>query len=111
MNCKPGDLAVIVRCPDLWSKFRGRIVQVLRIAPTHTFKLPDGYVNEGCPANVWLCELQSPMTVPLAGGLSCSARYVCIRDAALRPIRDTGDDAQDETLQWLPVPSKMVEPA
>ena len=28
-------------------------------------------------------------------------------DKNLRPIRDPGDDAQDETLKWLDVPSKI----
>lgn len=28
-----------------------------------------------------------------------------VYDGALRPIRDPGEDAQDETLSWLPVPS------
>jgi hypothetical protein len=30
----------------------------------------------------------------------------CVADACLRPIRDPGDDASDETLEWLPVPSR-----
>jgi hypothetical protein len=29
-----------------------------------------------------------------------------VADDCLRPIRDPGDDAQDETLSWLPVPSR-----
>lgn len=32
-------------------------------------------------------------------------------DANLRPIRDPGDDAQDETLSWLKVPSGNEVPA
>jgi hypothetical protein len=32
-------------------------------------------------------------------------------DSILRPIRDPGDDAQDETLSWLPVPSTEKEAA
>ena len=28
------------------------------------------------------------------------------KDSQLRPIRDPGDDARDETLEWLPVPSR-----
>ena len=31
---------------------------------------------------------------------------VSFDDRSLRPIRDPGDDAQDETLQWLDAPSK-----
>ena len=28
-----------------------------------------------------------------------------VYDGVLRPIRDPGEDAQDETLSWVPVPS------
>ncbi|MBC7602758.1 MAG: hypothetical protein H7255_08885 [Ramlibacter sp.] len=36
---------------------------------------------------------------------------VAIRDEVLRPTHDPGDDAQDETLAWLPSPAKQGEPA
>jgi hypothetical protein len=29
-------------------------------------------------------------------------------DEALRPIRDPGEDARDQTLDWLPVPTKEI---
>jgi hypothetical protein len=32
-------------------------------------------------------------------------------DRRLRPIRDPGEDATDETLLWLPVPTKQTESA
>jgi hypothetical protein len=34
--------------------------------------------------------------------------YGFVLDFQLRPIRDPGDDAQDETLDWLPVPTKEL---
>lgn len=34
-----------------------------------------------------------------------------VQDSILRPLRDPGDDAQDESLQWLPVPSTEKEAA
>lgn len=30
-------------------------------------------------------------------------------DSYIRPLRDPGEDAQDETLSWLPVPSTEKE--
>ena len=88
MNCKPGDLAVIVRSGQLSNI--GKLVKVLR-----------GY--EGRPNSWWVCcdsELQGFYSAWPAGA------EVGQYDHHLRPIRDPGDDARDETLEWLPVPSR-----
>lgn len=84
MNCKPGDLAVIVR-GAAFAKYIGAIVKVVET---------DGVF--------WSTEksLDGNETYP-----------IIIPDSCLRPIRDTGDDAKDETLQWLPVPSTEKEAA
>lgn len=78
MNCKPGDLAIVT-----WSETGclGHIVEVLRPY--------DGYVfaNEG--PSWWVMDKGQKM-------------HCC--DSCLRPLRDPGEDAQDETLTWLPVP-------
>lgn len=94
MNCKPGDLAVIVATQDpYWLKDIGRLVNVL--AP----------FGDGAS---WFIS-------PVDGsGFECRGRVfqkMGEYDRNLRPIRDPGDDAQDETLQWLPVPSKVTESA
>ena len=88
MNCKPGDLAVIVDTQDpRWLKDIGRLVNILE-------PFGDGVS--------WFIS-------PVDGrGFEMSGRVLqrmCEYDKNLRPIRDPGDDAQDETLQWLPVPS------
>ncbi len=70
--------------------------------------LPDGYPQE--PArrkNVWVVEWASEMSYPTGIGDRLT-KFGVMPDHALRPIRDPGDDATDETLQWLPVPSKEV---
>lgn len=78
MNCKPGDLAVVVRLTneDL-RPYLGRIVTCVRLGDMD-------------------CWETAPMLEP----------YRCVYDGALIPIRDPGDDAKDETLSWLPVPSR-----
>lgn len=79
MNCKPGDLAINVSGRP---ECRGEIYEVLR-------------VYSGClPGPAWIV-------------MHRGEEFHC-RDDVLRPIRDPGDDATDETLQWLPVPSKEV---
>lgn len=86
MNCKQGDLAVL-----LWRsvapEHHGRIVQCVRAdGPwwTVTPELPIA----GQPGRFW------------SG----------VHDSALRPLRDPGDDAQDETLAWKPVPLPAIQP-
>ena len=62
MNCKPGDLAVIVNTAAWNQKYLGRFVRIIKAGPT----LPFG--------PTWEVE-------NLPGGLYCE-------DSALRPIRD-----------------------
>ena len=88
MNCKPGDLAVVVsqskhKCPPQM----GAIV----------------VIGEGMWGNCWRTL---PATIDPRDG-----REVAIPDSHLRPIRDPGDDARDETLDWLPVPTREGVPA
>lgn len=80
MNCKPGDLAVIVSS-QRGPKPIGSIVRILLRGPD------------------WLGHA----TWLTTGARDGSDWH---RDCVLRPIRDPGDDAQDESLSWLPVPSR-----
>jgi len=83
MNCKPGDLAVLIRVLD--SEFNpniGRIVEVLHRAPD----------LDGEPA--WTCRMVgSPGHTEIGASQQADAR-----DRNLRPIRDPGNDAVDQTL-------------
>jgi hypothetical protein len=85
MNCRPGDMAVIVNGGQFHSEHEGKIVQVLHLlSPT---------------ADGPLWAYQPPL-------MSSKFRVVIpgVEDIVLRPIRDPGDDATDETLAWKPVP-------
>ena len=86
MNCKPGDLAVVVRARMDPSKI-GKIVEVIC---WHS------------RAKGWVVE--PPLCV---GGWE----FPAVHDDCLQPIRNPGDDAIDETLAWLPVPSKDIQHA
>lgn len=105
MNCKPGDLAVIVRVNANTKESLGRIVEVVHAEHPSTYILAFG-INEELPR--WLCR---GVGGPLKTHSGQVFDAVVIPDFALRPIRDPGDDAQDETLQWLPVPTKELEKA
>ena len=88
MNCKPGELAIVVGDPV--HIHDGRIVLCVR---------PDSDPGfQGC----WITE---PELYDADGTLYAPM------DNSLRPIRDPGDDARDETLEWLPVPSRETEAA
>ena len=84
MNCKPGDLAIVVSTlgyPRL-DRCRGMIVKVTAV---YEVRHPFGAM--------WAVE-DHPLIEHVA-------------DACLRPIRDPGDDAQDESFRWAPAPEKV----
>lgn len=101
MNCKPGDLAVVVKSSgygvagEISKLLVGRIVRVTKL---------DKPVAAGlhCSADlVW--SFEEPVKLEF-DGKSYTAHGIA--DDCLRPIRDPGDDARDESLSWLPVSSR-----
>jgi hypothetical protein len=90
MNCKPGDLALIVGADH--PQNLGRIVQVVRAYP---------YMQ-----NAWWVKHNGRPGVSLNGLVMEGWSF----DHELRPIRDPGDDAADESHAWLPpVPTTTKE--
>jgi hypothetical protein len=96
MNCKPGDLAVIVRST---SGNEGKFVTVLRWIGAYTF-----YHGERL-SDCWLVRLEQDMR-PKSGGVYHAGQEHAFPDSWLKPIRDPGEDAKDETLQWKEVPKE-----
>lgn len=86
MNCKPGDLAVVVRS---YRGYEGRIVRCVRLVGIID------WVKVGSQPT-WLVDPPFPVS---------DAPHL-IADCQLRPINNPGADAQDESLSWLPVPSR-----
>lgn len=98
MNCKPGDLAVVVVGPHI-----GKLVEVLHLAPFHNFQLPDGCINKGEPDGWHWCVkvLGAPVWVDIKdhpyGGRH--AMYGTVADASLRPIKGRPiDETIDEEI-------------
>jgi hypothetical protein len=103
MNCKPGDLAVIVRSVDpRLAQNIGLIIKVVRPF-LNGQRTPDGrtYWNSDQPR--WLVHSTS---ASLWDGVVKSCWHVCF-DASLRPIRD--QPGADQTLTWKPVPQPVPE--
>lgn len=86
MRCKPGDIARIIDAPR--TREIGMVDRLVKV----THRVYSVY---------WAIEHPIPM------GNDEFAAY--FHDSLLRPIRDPGDDAQDETLTWLPTPSTPKE--
>lgn len=106
MNCKQGDLAVIVNADNVENI--GKIVRVLRLV-SHGDCFPDinglsaTWIGD-CTA-LWVVECDSPLSWEAYDG-ACKTLHLQrpFGDEYLRPIRD--NDGEDETLQWAPVPTK-----
>lgn len=84
MNCKPGDLAIFLPPPYVSGyEFSGRVLRVIKPSAFH---------------GTWFVEPLFPN-----GDDSTWDKY-------LRPIRDPGDDAVDETIVRLgkPVPDEVT---
>lgn len=89
MNCKSGDLAVIVE-----SRVDTNVGGLVRVIG----------IDQWCEPGVWCVEALSRLTD--LWGMRCNPGHIgYAEDSKLRPIRDPGDDAKDETLSWKPVPS------
>jgi hypothetical protein len=105
MNCKPGDLAVVVRSKAPW--LLGRVVTCVRLHDSQTHDL-DGVPVGGATGPRWVID------PPLDTRMRLSGRHLLLytlADKSLRPLRNPGDDAQDETLSWKPVPQSDEVPA
>jgi len=96
MNCKPGDLAVIIK--GLFTERNvGKIVTVISPA-----------AQAGC----WIVQCDSPLKTVVGGLFRSESNIGPIEDHRLHPIRDPGDSAVDESTAWLPpVPTKQAETA
>lgn len=87
MNCKPGELAIIVKAMDSFERQHvGKIVRVLKIKE----------------CGHW--DYEAPYLFSVIGPFGCLC--VCLDDSQLRPIRD--NDGKDETLGWAPSPEKLT---
>lgn len=83
MNCREGDLAVIVKS---WRGHEGKIVRCVKFLGMRPFLY---------------CGVQPTWLIEPSLGMEHGMFF----DGQLRPIRDPGDEAQDESLSWKKVPS------
>ncbi|QIM51607.1 hypothetical protein [Hydrogenophaga crocea] len=98
MNCKPGDLAVIVRSG---AQNAGKLVEIARPATQAERKIFD-HRREGF--HWWVCSIGTP----IVDSWGDARMETALPDAWLRPIRDPGDDATDEMVQLLGKPQEVT---
>lgn len=91
MNVRAGDLAIVVGTFPLGKFLLGRIVKVLR-------QYDETVVDEP----TWVVEFPHEITHPVTGQRS---REVCAFARNLKPIRDPGEDAVEETLRRVEEPA------
>jgi hypothetical protein len=91
MNCKPGDLAVVVR-----SEFgnAGRIVEVLK--PLGVEPYWGGFRWDGANSKGAFCWLVRALGAPLHTMAGGQWQECPVPDAVLKPLRDS--DGEDEVL-------------
>lgn len=85
MNCKPGDMAIFVKS---FAGNEGKIVTCIRLATYEELIKVDFYRE----SPVWVIDQKVPTS---RGSFRAFAT-----DENLRPLRDPGNDAEDETFSW-----------
>ncbi|WP_066338334.1 hypothetical protein [Azohydromonas lata] len=92
MNCKQGDIAVIVGCGDATGYIREAMLKVVGI-PRRVVRLRPPCGDENCTADfVW--HFDEPLIVRVQGA---KVTIFGAADHVLRPLRDT--DGEDEMLR------------
>lgn len=96
MNCKPGDLAIVVRARQT-PEMLGRIVTVVRLAvPGEHFKTDRGNMQwTGHSTQVWVVKSDRPMPWYGDKGTLHFATERIFHDGGLRPI-NPGDLVEDD---------------
>ena len=103
MNCKPGDLAIVIRDART-AKTAGMLVEVLYLAPAdQDFRLPDGFRHNPPGPDEWVVKLSHPVPAPMgSSGRTRMTQYGCMGDRYLRPLPGVDDLDDVETDELLP---------
>lgn len=108
LRCWPGCIARVI-VPN--SVTRDRIVACIRLlSPGEELQI-EGATCEAAPPDwgpTW--HVRGRLLARAPDGSDMEIEEGPLPDKALQPLIDPGDGARDETLEWLPVPTKEAEP-
>lgn len=99
MNCKPGDLAIVIGPSD--TPNLGRVVRCVRLLEKGEELSRDGYVFDAA-SHAMFWEVEGRISCLDSKNRQVEVHFGLIGDRWMRPIRDPGDDARDEMLRPLP---------
>lgn len=106
MNCKPGDLAVIVKSDNIMNI--GKLVRVILPSPGNHLPIGSHYFVKGIDfrrSGDWFCWIVESCSSPLIATPSGELHIVRpFSDRCLRPIRD--QDGEDEMIRIAGKPNK-----
>jgi hypothetical protein len=118
MNCEKGDLVVVIKEPITCtctshgvcqSDIVGKTGRVLRLAAVGEFPGATRWGQQG--EAEWVIESPIRYTAFCHCGQAAAYDLLAMSDNFIRPIRDPGDDAVDESKAWLPpVPLPTINP-
>lgn len=107
LNCKQGDLAIVVRSKS--GKNIGKIVRCIRLLSR--MEIAGMKTTDGRPANLYeghdWWQVNQPMPVFGSRSGEYYGNVYCYPDANLKPLRP--DDGEDETLTWARKPNNVKE--
>ncbi|WP_176048172.1 hypothetical protein [Burkholderia sp. BCC1644] len=96
MNCKLGDLAILIRGRVV----AGRVVEVVGRCPQNVdFRLPDGVWHEAVDYE-WIVRFQNPVEAPMGHNRTRTTVFAPVPDRCLRPISGlpVADEVEDEVV-------------
>jgi len=100
MNCKRGDLAIY---GGVIKAYLGVIVEVIELAPSYRFQLPDGQMHQGVGVDCWIIKFPRDFLFPTSMGTGRISQYAITDDYKLRPV--SGLPMQDEVTEEQKVPA------
>ena len=105
MNCKPGDLAIIIGDDPKNPGLTGMIVEVLYPPPAGPFDLPNGVPHKAVKGvNTWVIRFTRPRPVRWSPKKSVPNEYAVCPDAKLKPLPGESEP------NAIPAPSRELEP-
>jgi hypothetical protein len=100
MNCRKGDLAVVVRFVGATCRTCGKRWTFLTPGSMVDCEELSGPTDWAVPVRSYRLECEHNSAIVVLKGVS---------DAALQPLRHHGDDERDESLDWLPTVPMTTE--